>query len=290
MDKIHNVLVLGDSYAELGGWVEAMRRKLGGANIVNLGVSSASLKDRYGDRETYPYTSRPSSSDNSGNRNTIACQVEKLKRLMAGVDLDKGEQMVYQDEAAYPDIIIIEGGMNDTFDSCEVVASYQTQFVRYIVDVWIKDGYEAEVKKGNTYIKTPLEDVDRTCFAGAYRYIVEELSALFPRAQFFFTTVSRLGYWFYDINDVRDKTAEQQRKCARLCGAAVIDWNACGAINTITNYPPGNGTKEAPYPTVQIHTQDTEDAMHPNRYGAQKYGVLAANMIRLYYLGMDEFV
>lgn len=288
MTKTHNLLILGDSYSELGTWVEAMRQKLGGASIVNLGVSSASLKDREADRLAHPYTSRPTSADNSGNRNTVSCQIEKLKRLMAGTDLDEGEQPLYQSPADYPDIIILEGGMNDTFDSDEAVATYGEQFVTLVSDVWIKDGYDEVVKKGSTYIKRPLEEVDRTCFAGIYRYLVEQLSALFPKAQFFFTTASRMGYWFYDINAVRDKTAAQQRECARLCGAAVIDWNACGGINTITNYPPGDGTRENPYPNVCIHAPDTDDAMHPNAFGAKKYGVLAAKMIELYYLDIDE--
>ena len=152
MAKIHNLLILGDSYSELGTWVEAMKQKLGGANIVNLGVSSASLKDREADRTAHPYCSRPSSADNSGNRNTVSCQIEKLKRLMAGNDLDEGEQPLYQNESDYPDIIIIEGGMNDTYDSDETVATYAEQFVTYVSDVWIKDGYDEIVKKGDTYI------------------------------------------------------------------------------------------------------------------------------------------
>ena len=290
MEKtIHNLLILGDSYSEMGLWVDAMREKLGGANIVNLGVSCACIKDREADRKAYPYTSRPSMADNPGNHNTLACQIEKLKRLMAGTDLDKGEQAVYQNEADYPDIIIIEGGMNDTYDSEETVAAYGEQFIKYVSDVWILEGYEKALKKGNTFIKRPVDEVDRTCFAGAYRYLVEELGALFPKAQFFFTTASRLGYWSYNINEVRDKTAAQQRECARLCGAAVIDWNACGGINTIVNCPPGDGTREHPYPTVCIHAPDTDDAMHPNALGAKKYGALAANMIKLFYLGVDRF-
>lgn len=288
MSKPRNLLILGDSYSQIGAWVTAMAKKLGDVNIVNLGVSSASLKDREADRIAYPYSDRPTMEDNSGNHNTIACQIEKLKRLMAGIDLDQGESPVYQSPADYPNVVIIEGGMNDLPDSDETAAAYSQQFVKFVKDVWIKEGYEETVKKGDTYIKRPLDEVDRTCFAGAYRYLVEELTTLFPQAQFFFTTASRMGYWFYDINAVRDKTAAQQRDCARLCGAAVIDWNACGGINTIANSPTGNGTEADPYPQVIIHGPDTDDAMHPNDRGAKKYGSLAANMIQLYYLDIDD--
>lgn len=289
MQKRHSILILGDSYSHMGLWVEAMRERLGGADIVNLGVSSATVRDRESDRVAHPYTSRPMPDDNEGNHNTLACQVEKLKRLMVGTDLDEGEQAIYQTPAEHPDIIILEGGMNDVSDAADVAAGYGQQFTKHMTDVWISNGYEEELRKGDIYIKRPLEEVDRTCFAGAYRYLMETLSGMFPRAQFFFTTASRMGYWFYDVNDVRDKTAAQQRECARLCGAAVIDWNACGAINTVTNCPPGDGTKENPYPNVCLHGPDTDDGMHPNDFGAKKYGALAANMIRLYYLGIDTF-
>ena len=58
-------------------------------SLVNLGVTSATIKDRQADRTAYPYSDRPTSTG-TGNINTLASQVQKLKRLMKGTDLDSG--------------------------------------------------------------------------------------------------------------------------------------------------------------------------------------------------------
>ena len=122
-EKPLNVLILGDSYSAMGRWVDGMKEVIDIKNLVNLGVSSATLKDRYADRTSYPYSSRPDKADGSGNTNTLSSQIQKLKRLMAGTDLDSGESQIYASETDYPDVIIIEGGMNDAPDSDEVVAT-----------------------------------------------------------------------------------------------------------------------------------------------------------------------
>ena len=277
-DKL-GILILGTSYSAGKQWVKGMVNQLQrvtDVEVVNLGVSSASVRDRYKDHSAYPYTPRPISSDNEGNHNTLACQVAKLKRLMGGTDLDEGESPVYQGTS--PNIIIIEGGMNDWIDSDEAVANYGLQFTKKVDNVWVKNP-SGEVYKGSCYVKTPIEEVDRTTFAGAYRYLCEELQTMFPDAQVFFTTVSRLGYsHMYDINGTRNAQAEQQRKCAELCGVSVIDWCAEGQISTVTSYPTGSGTETDPY-TILANQPDTYDGMHPTERGGKKYGRLAAQVI-----------
>lgn len=288
-----NILILGDSYSQNGGqWIRPMMSYLpNGSSWVSLAVSSASVRDKHQDRNTYPYTSRPISSESSGNLNTLACQIEKLKRLMAGIDLDDGESKLYATEEDYPNVIIIEGGMNDNYDSDEVESTYFDQFEKKVDNVYIQKNSSTGITQGSCYIKTPIEEVNRTCFAGAYRYLVEELLALFPNAQIFFTTASGLGYWNGSVVQTRYRTAEQQRKCANLCAASVIDWSADGQINGIVNHPSGTGTKDDPYiwaATTNTGYNDTNDAMHPNQRGGNKYGKLAALTIVQKFLNMVE--
>lgn len=286
----YKVLILGNSYSQGGAWVKGMQEKLNITNLVNLGVSSATVKDKYSDRNTYPYTDRPTSSDNSGNHNTLACQIQKLKRLMAGTDLDEGESQIYTSESEYPNVIIIEGGMNDGYDIDEKEQTYFAQFEKKVSGVYIQQSSSKEVTQGSCYIKTPIEEVDRTCFAGAYRYLTEELLNLFPSAQIFFTTASGLGYWNGSVVEKRYKTAEQQRKCANLCAANIIDWSAEGQISVILTHPQGSGTEDDPYIWGQctLPNADSTDLMHPNTRGGKKYGHLAALVIQQRFLDIEN--
>lgn len=273
-NEAHNILILGDSYSRLGDWINGLCSGLNVAEIINLGVVSATVRDRYADRTTYPYTSRPTSTG-TGNQNTIASQVQKVKRLKTGTDLDSGEVKIYSDHS--PDVIIIEGGMNDWYDNETKENAYPQQFISQVNNVYYKNS-AGNVVQGNYHIKTDIETVDRTSFAGAYRFIVEELLTLFPDAQIFIVTASRFNY-FVDNPQIYDKIAEQQIKCARYCGATVIDWNGEGNISTITDFPAGSGTQEDPY-TVYYGTKNTTDGLHPNKRGGRTYGRLAANVIK----------
>lgn len=83
------VVYLGDSYTEGTKWVTEFEKMVNVTERLNLGISSADLKDIYADRETYPYTSRPYQgivdvNNSEGNMNSLSCQVEQLKRLESG--------------------------------------------------------------------------------------------------------------------------------------------------------------------------------------------------------------
>lgn len=272
----YRVLLLGDSYNAQNLWVTSMLQEFRNMSVINLGVVSATIKDWYNDRTTHPYTSRPISSQTSGNLNTVACQIEKLKRLMVGTDLDAGETAIYQSADEYPNVIIIEGGQNDMPDDDAKVATYYDQFLTLAENVYYV--HDNTTQQGNYYIASDIETIDRTCFAGAYRYITQTLHNMFPDAQIFFVTRSRLGYFVYNVNERADKVAEQQRMCAKLCGVSVIDWNKEGNISTITDYPTGSGTSADPYKTQ--NTLDASDGLHPNVRGGRWYGRLAAKIIK----------
>ena len=148
----------------------------------------------------------------------------------------------------------------------------------------------SELTQGSCYIKTPIEETDRTCFAGAYRYIVEELLNIFPKAQIFITTASGLGYWNNSVVEKRYRTAEQQRKCANLCAANIIDWSADGQISAILTHPQGSGTEDDPYIWAEctLPNADSSDLMHPNVKGGKKYGHLAALVIKQRFLDIEN--
>ena len=290
-DRQYKVLILGDSYSQNNGpWVKGMQEWLNITSLVNLGVSSCSVRDKYQDRNTYPYTSRPVQSNSTGNLNTLGCQIEKLKRLMAGTDLDSGESKIYETEDEYPNVIIIEGGMNDSYDSDKKEQTYYAQFEKQVNGVYIQQTSSKEVTQGSCYIQTPIDEVDRTCYAGAYRYVVESLLTLFPKAQIFIITCSGLGYWNGSVVEKRYRTAVQQRKCANLCAATVIDWSAEGQISSILTHPQGSGTQEDPYIWGQctLPNADSTDLMHLNTKGGKKYGHLAALVIKQRFLDIEN--
>jgi hypothetical protein len=202
---------------------------------------------------------------------------------MAGTDLDAGEVKLYA--TTKPHVIILEGAMNDLPDADGI--NYIGQFTRLFPESYRKTA-TGSVTTGDTWSKTPMAEVNRTTFGGAYRYLVEELSTLFPQAQIFITTVSRLGYWHTDVNTIRSKVAAQQRVCAELCGASVIDWSAEGNINTINNYPLGSGTQADPFIYDKtVGNKDTNDAMHPNGNGGIKLGRLAGRVVVQKNLGLS---
>ena len=289
-----NLLVLGDSYsASPYIWITKMINMFAeGSSYVNLAVGSACIRDKYSDRNTYPYTSRPVQADSLGNKNVFACQIEKLKRLMLGTDLDEGEEKIYETEDSYPNVIIIEGGMNDQPDAEDVENTYISQFETKVDNVWNARNSNETPSLGSVYIKTPIEDVNRTCFAGAYRYIVEELSELFPNAQIFFTLSSGLGYWRSSVVEKQYNIASQQSKCAKLCSVNIIDWHGEGQVNSIYNYPIGDGTQENPYLWSQgtrDEYADTNDLLHPNQRGGYKYAKLAYLCITQRFLDINNW-
>ena len=273
------LLVLGDSYSAQRRWINALMGYFGnGSNYITLAVTGATIKDQSNDRTTYPYTSRPTSSGGT-NQNTISCQIAKLERLMAGVDLDEGETQIYASEDDYPNVIIIEGGQNDFRDNDSTEETYFDQFEVAVDNVYIKQTASGEASVGVASVRPSIETINRTCFAGAYRYAIEKLMGLFPDAQIFITTVSDVSYRKnYAVTKVRYKIAEQQIKCARMASVSVIDWYANGQMSVLNNTLTGSGTQTDPY-IVGGPTEDTLDSLHPNDRGAAKLGQVAAKAI-----------
>lgn len=110
-------------------------------------------------------------------------------------------------DATSQHVIIIEGGMNDGPDSDIKVNSYYEQFL-VSKSAYYKKNSSSTATQTTVYVKPSLDTIDRTCFAGAYRYICEELLTLFPSAQIFLTTASHMNYFENDPNQAYGKIAE----------------------------------------------------------------------------------
>lgn len=262
-----SVLFLGDSYTadsyegNNNGWINALtdyfvfsRKK--------IGVGSATVKDKYNDHTAYPYTDRPDASDNSGNHNTLSCQIEKLKRLIAGTDLDQGETQYSET----PDIIFIQGGTNDAADTAEKEAAYTQQFYVPETACYAMTN-NSTVSRGTVYVRPEIDQTDRTSFAGSIRYLYEELHRLYPDARIYFIAPSRLSYGTGNNIDSVKKT-EQIKKVCSFLSIPVIDWGEDCGINYIDNYMSGSGTAEDPY-IIKHTTEYSIDSLHPNEKAAK---------------------
>jgi hypothetical protein len=276
------LLVIGDSYSAQGYWINSLKTLMNISNVVNLGVSSATLRDFSNDRTTYPYTSRPVSTDNTGNHNTFGSQIEKLKRLMAGTDLDVGESKIYASSADYPDIILIEGGTNDGNGDAST-SGYANQLYTTQSNVWYKTSggtaSQGSVNIPNAYNSS---SVDRTTFMGTIYYLWGSLHVLFPNAKIFFITPSGLSY--ANGNNAAFQTKGSQIKTAcNLLSIPAIDWGANGRLSFVTETAiTGAGTSVDPY-IINNVTPNTWDSLHPNTTGALMLAKVVAGVLNQNY-------
>lgn len=257
-----NVLIIGDSYSALGNWVNELSKMVNINNLVNLGVSSATLKDKYKDTTLYPYTSRPIMSSSDGNLNVFHNQILKLKRLMDGTDLDSGESQIYTTPDEHPDVIFIEGGTNDNVDS-------DTNDYRNILynqkKCYVKYG-ENDIRNSNAYIKKDMSDVDKTTFVGALSYLHSELHVMFPKAKIIM--ISPCGLSYPNGNNMNCITIDNQlTEASKYFAMSVVHW-----LNTGVSYynipTSGDGTENNPYSIAD--TTDTKDWLHPTSDSANK--------------------
>jgi lysophospholipase L1-like esterase len=232
------MLILGDSYCQQRRWINSLE-KMSDVEVVNLGVTSASMRDHFTDREKYPYSSNPVQADCEGNHNTLACQILKLQRMISGVGLLKGERSL---AGWTPDIILVEGGGNDFADSPEVEDQYWNH----------------------------IRDDIRTSFAGSLAYLTKSLHATYPDAQIFIVVSAGLYYGHTDKPFEYMEKARQQRKAAQMLGFPTINWDKDCRLSFIFNNSAGTGDGSPQNPfRYNAVTDETIDLLHPNDYGAQ---------------------
>lgn len=259
-----NVLVIGDSYSQMGTYLTKLSNLVTINRIVNLGVGSATLKDKYADRETYPYTDNPTQNDNTGNHNTFACQIEKLKANF---------ETYYPTSDTYPNLIIIQGGNNDGADSN--TDSYINEIYENKNNVYYS--IYGNTQQGNIVTPVDYQNTNRTNFCGAMKYLRGELLSLFPNAFIVFITNSRLGYASSIQYSYKNKS-EQIKYASSLISTPIVDWSSEGSISFSDYEISGDGTNENPY-NITASSEYTTDGMHPNDKGAELLARALANKI-----------
>lgn len=230
-------LFLGDSITRLDtterGWIKYFNEIIKPSLKINVAVNGAKMCDQV---ENQIYDGNPN-LDNE-QQNVIGNQVEMVKNR-------KNQNLSdYQNF----DYIIIAAGTNDN---------------PYTLDENYNNiGSQFTASDGN-YVS--LDNVDRTTFAGAMRYIYQTLQSLYPNATIIFNTptqtaVTSTGWWTttkaYKLNKIIFDI------CKRL-SVKVIDSYRCG-ICGIYEKDGENG-------------RDLKDGIHPNSNGAKKLGYYNAH-------------
>lgn len=353
------VLYIGDSYTEMARWTTEFENMVNVSEKLNLGVSSADLKDIQSNITVYPYGSRPyngilGSDGEEGNLNVFSSQIEQLKRIKAGnlhgilwksvfsapsangtitfaftegtktvnvlstdsasdvaekvaqistsnyiITHPSGQNYVaiealtnsvdsiptisssvvtissgilkYKESYPFtssPDVVIIAGGKNDLLDTDAKVESYQSQVVHQ-ENVYYKRSSEQSSTQGTIYVPTSASDVDRTCFCGSLRHLIEEIHSLYENALIIVVGPSNLNYGGVNIDNDKKKD-EQLSTAASYLSIPYISWFKNGIMcNRVFNKPSGSGTQDDPY-ILDSETDYTIDMMHPN-YAGGKY-------------------
>lgn len=224
------LITLGDSITQQGieddGWVRYFIEKTGCRLIANVAVKGATLHDKEG--SVYDGNPVLSGADNNVN-NVLGNQVQKI----------------INNNYEAPDIIMIAIGTNEGIDITQ-----NNMFTTY----YNTDG---------TLI--PLENVDRTTDAGAYRYALETLHNLYPDALIFWCSPILAAYTMRQTANIL-KYAESLRIATDYTGQVMIDTHHCGI----------NGANE-------IRGENGEclvDGLHPNINGAKRMGYYNASKVK----------
>ncbi len=224
------LLTLGDSITALGttvtGWVKYFIEKTGCELVANVAVNGARLHD-HGDTV---YDGAPVCNGPDDNHNNV---------------LGNQVQKIINDGYEAPDIIIIAIGTNAG------------------ISITTEDMTAAYYGSGTSLL--PLESVDRTKSAGAYRYCLEKLHSLYPNAIIFWCTPI-MGYQATRSAENAMKYAESLRIATEYTGQMLIDTIRCG-INGANEQQSANG-------------EYLVDGLHPNVNGAKKIGYYNASKVR----------
>lgn len=230
-------LILGDSITRADtteiGWIKYFNEIIKPSLKINVAVNGAKMCDQV---ENQIYDGNPN-LDNE-QQNVIGNQVEMVKNR-------KNQNLSdYQNF----DYIIIAAGTNDN---------------PYTLDKNYNNIDSQFTASDGNYVS--LDNVDRTTFAGAMRYIYQTLQSLYPNATIIFNTptqtaVTSTGWWTttkaYKLNKIIFDI------CKRL-SVKVIDSYRCG-ICGIYEKDGENG-------------RDLRDGIHPNSNGAKKLGYYNAH-------------
>ena len=238
MDK--KILTMGDSITAIGptssyydrSWKKYFTEIIIPHKLVSTAVPGATWRDK--DNTIYDGSPVSNGADNNVN-NVLGNQTEKIRIAKSTNDPDYD----------YFDIIIIAAGTNDddnTVPSLEVI--------------------EGSFYENNNPI-TDLNLLDRTTWAGAIRYTVDNLRNLYPNAKIFLCTpIQKTGNKYLDIYNKRNII----KNIAERLSVGVIDTSVCGVYDLTC---PSRGQEG-----------DYNDGLHLSPQGAKKMGEFIANEIK----------
>lgn len=212
-----NMLLIGDSYCFTRKWTAELE-KIADVKLTNLGKTSATLKER------------------GTNRNTLGAQIARIPA------------------DCHPDIVLLEGGINDDPDPASAIPNYPDH----------------------------ISNLKRTNFAGALAYLVKSIRARFPDARIYAVTPGGLYYGHTDRPFDFIVKANQIRQAAELIGIRTIDWDRSGRLSFVFNNSKGtgNGTEASPF-IYNVPSSETGDLLHPNERGGRYLAECAvARLIR----------
>ena len=262
-----NIMILGDSYSEevprswntkfMLSHYDCVR------HITNVARGSATLKDKSNDREKNPYYGLDYNFHGTGtgaNENTMLSQVERIKRLHYGTNLQNDEFKL--PTWCYPDIILLEFGKND---SADITENYFNSLYDLKENVYVDSTLVSKM-----YLKKEVDSVVRTNICGAIAVAYEELKTLYPNAKTFFITPSGLMYLGTDKQQQYILISNQIRESCELLSIPTINWDRnCEPVNNFNVKVTGDGTQENPYKIVK-NTSETSDGMHPTEEWSQE--------------------
>ncbi|MCH5209630.1 MAG: hypothetical protein J1F01_01565 [Oscillospiraceae bacterium] len=240
--KGKKVLVLGDSNSALtsktletdkGDWKHWFSEIVQPAEMNCVAVGGATLCDK----EDTVYDGNPHYDADNRGQNTFGNQVQKI----------------INNHYEEPDVIIILYGMNDG-----------------IQNLSDEDVEAAFMKSYYGYDPVPLAEVDRTTYAGAFRYVNETLRNLYPNAQIAACTPIQQAEGSRTYVKVK-QTSDSIIKLARRMSIPV--WDTGGESGIYVSY--------GDYGTAK--TQDLGDGLHVNGYGARKLGRYIASKFVQYF-------
>lgn len=179
----------------------------------------------------YPDTIYDGNPTNPSNNNVLGNQVQKI----------------INNQASYvnPDFIFIAIGTNDG-----IVAS-------------VEDGYNAYYNSQGELID--LSNVDRTTYAGAFRYCNEKLHELYPNAKIIWFTPIQA---FNGIRNVKNTIlwGDSLKNLCSVSSTYCVDSEKCG-INGVNELRNANG-------------EYLDDGLHPNANGAKVLGTFNASEVK----------
>lgn len=234
--KAPKAIFMGDSITALGlqpqGWVKYFLEATGCELVANTAVIGATLKDKDGTA----YDGNPVFNGEDANvNNVLGNQVQKI--------INNGYEA--------PDIIMIAIGTNDGIS----ITTEQMRAVYY----------------GDDGSLIALDQVDRTTAAGAYRYCLDTLHALYPDAVICWCTPIHAHEQIRTAAHVM-AWAESLRIATEFTGQILIDTIRCG-ISGINEANNANG-------------EYLMDGLHPNMNGAKKIGYYNASKVLPLITGM----